>query len=125
MILGGAAILALLHLPSPGQAIRWPGVSLLVGGAACLAVGYVINSAIPGQLNDFISTSASYSADVPAAAIRLAGDLLESLGRQATAGFTPWATAATIIGAAMVAASFMADTIVGVIRRILPFGGGN
>lgn len=125
LIVGGAAILALLHLPSPGQAIRWPGVSLLVGGAACLAVGYVINSAIPGQLNDFISTSASYSADVPAAAIRLAGDLLESFGRQATAGFTPWATAATIIGAAMVAASFMADTIVGVIRRILPFGGGN
>ena len=124
-ILGGLALLALLHLPKLGQALRWPGVTLLAGGAACLAVGYLVSSAIPGQLNNAITSTASYSADVPGAAINLAGDLLESFGRQATAGFRGWAIAVTLLGAALVAASFVADTILALLRRLLPFGGGD
>lgn len=120
MLIGGTALLALIHLPNPAHALRWPGIALALSGGLCLALGYIINSALPGQLNNLITNTASYSAAVPAAAVNLAGDLMQSFGQQATLGFTPQATAVIIIGAALIAASFFADTLLALIRRILP-----
>ena len=120
MLIGGAALLALIHLPNPAHALRWPGITLALSGGVCLAVGYIINSALPGQLNNLITNSASYSAGVPAPAINLAGDLMESFGRQATAGFTPEALTVTLTGAALIAASFLANALIAAARQILP-----
>ena len=120
MLIGGAALLALIHLPNPAHALRWPGISLALSGGVCLAVGYIINSALPGQLNNLITNSASYSAAVPAPAINLAGDLMESFGQQATAGFTPEALTVTLTGAALIAASFLANALIAAARQILP-----
>ena len=120
MLIGGAALLALIHLPNPAHALRWPGISLAISGGICLAVGYIINSALPGQLNNLITNSASYSAAVPAPAINLAGDLMESFGQQATAGFTPEALTVTLTGAALIAASFLANALIAAARQILP-----
>ena len=120
MLIGGAALLALIHLPNPAHALRWPGISLALSGGVCLAVGYIINSALPGQLNNLITNSASYSAGVPAPAINLAGDLMESFGQQATAGFTPEALTVTLTGAALIAVSFLANALIAAARQILP-----
>ncbi len=115
-------LLALVYLPSPSGMLRWPGISLVIGGGVCLIVGFVLNSAIPGQLNSAITYSASYSSDVPASAVNLAGDLLESFGRQATGGFIPSATVVILLGVALVAASFLSGALFASLRKILPSG---
>ena len=85
----GSLLLALVHLPRPAAMLRWPGITLLMGGGICLIVGFALNTVIPGQLKKAVAQSVSYSAEVPASVVNLAGDLLESIGRQATAGFIP------------------------------------
>ena len=116
----GALLLALLHLPDPAQVLRWPGMSLALGGGVCLIAGFVMSSAIPSQLNRAVTYSASYSADVPAAAVNLAGDLMGSFGRQATSGFIIPAIAVLVVGVALFAASFAAEALISAARRVLP-----
>ncbi len=121
----GSLLLAAVHLPKPAEMLRWPGVTLVMGGGVCLIVGFVLNSAIPGQLNSAITNSASYSPDVPAAAINLAGDLLESFGRQATAGFIPAAVTVMFLGGVLIVASLFSGALWSLVSRILPGSDGN
>ena len=120
LIVVGGLLLAAVHLPDPAQVLRWPGVSLTLGGGVCLVAGYVMNSAIPNQLNRAITYSTSFSADVPASAVNLAGDLLESFGRQATAGFLTPALAVLVVGVALIATSFVAEGLLAAVKRVLP-----
>ncbi len=121
LIVVGVLLLAAVHLPEPAQVLRWPGVSLTLGGGVCLIAGFVMNSAIPNQLNRAVTYSTSFSADVPASAVNLAGDLLESFGRQATAGFLTPALVVLVLGVALIAASFGAEALVEVVKRVLPW----
>ncbi len=123
MVIVGGVLLAAVHIPRPADVLRWPGITLLSGGAACLVVGLVINSAVPGIVRDAITRSVSYSADVPVAAIDLAGDLLESFARQATAGFIPAAVTVMAVGAVLIVASFFAGALWSVVSRIYPRSG--
>ena len=120
LIVVGGALLALVHLPNPAQVLRWPGVSLSLGGGVCLIAGFVMNSAIPSQLNRAVTYSTNFSADVPATAVNLAGDLLESFGRQATAGFLIPSLVVLVVGVALIATSFAADALVGAVKKMLP-----
>lgn len=124
MILLGSLLMAAVHFPKPSGMLRWPGLTLLLGGGVCLAVGFVVNSAIPGQIGDAITNAASYSPNVPAAAIDLAGDLMESFARQATAGFIPAAVTVMAVGGILLAASFFAEPLWGIAKRLLPGRGG-
>ena len=125
LIVVGTLLLAAVHLPKPGDVLRWPGITLLLGAGVCLVVGIAINSAIPGQINEAVTHSATYSDEVPAAAVNLVGDLLESFGRQATAGFMPGATTVMVLGGLLVAASFFAGALTAVLKRLLPGSGGS
>ena len=125
MIIGGTILLALVCLPNPANMLRWPGVALLLGGGVCLAVGFVLNSAIPGRIKDAIVHSTSYAPDVPTAAINLMGDIFESFARQSTAGFIPEATAVLAVGAVLVIASFFASALWAILRGMLPGSGGS
>ncbi len=123
MVVLGCLLMAVAHLPRPAEMLRWPGITLVMGGGVCLAVGFVLNSAIPGQFRDAITRSASYSSDVPVSVINLAGDLVESFARQATAGFIPPAVTVMVIGALLVVASLLSGVLSGVAGRILPGSG--
>ena len=125
MVIVGALILAAVHLPKPADMLRWPGITLLLGGGVCLAVGIVVNSAVPGRIKDAIVNSTSYAPDVPTAAISLAGDMAESFARQVSAGFVPAAVTVLVVGAVLFAASFFADALWAILRRILPGSDGN
>ena len=125
MVIVGILLMAVVHLPNPANMLRWPGITLAIGGGICLIVGFVLSSAIPGQFNDAIARAASYSADVPVSAVRLAGDLAESFARQATAGFIPMAVIVIAIGGVLAVASLTIGALSGVARRILPGSGGN
>ena len=125
MVVIGSILLALVYIPRPANMLRWPGFALLLGGGVCLAVGFVINSAIPGRIKDAIVHSTSYAPDVPTAAIDLAGDLAESFAQQATAGFIPAVASILVIGAVLLTASFLADALWAVVRGILPSSDGD
>ena len=123
MVVIGILLLAAVHFPKPSEVLRWPGITLVMGGGVCLIVGLVLNSAIPGQINEAVTRSASYSADVPAAAIHLAGDLLESFGRQATAGFILAAVTVMVLGGVLIVASLFAGVLTAMVKRVLPGSG--
>ena len=126
MVVLGCLAMALVHLPKPAEMLRWPGVALLMGGGVCLVVGFVVNSAIPGQIRGAITDVVSYSADVPVAAIDLAGDLMESFARQATAGFLPAALTVMVLGGVLIVVSLFADALVAIAKSLLPgSGSGN
>ena len=123
MVVLGCLLLMLVHLPRPAEMLRWPGITLLLGGGVCLAVGFVLNSAIPGQIREAVTDAASYSADVPVAAINLAGDLFESFARQATAGFIPAAVVVMVLGGVLVVGSLFAGVLTPIVRRLIPGSG--
>ena len=120
MVIVGSLLMAAVHIPKPSEVLRWPGLSLLMGGGVCLAIGFVVNSAVPGQIGEAIADVSSYSHDVPVSAVRLAGDLAESFAQQATAGFIPSAVAVMVIGGVLLAASFVAEVLWALLSRILP-----
>lgn len=124
MVIVGILLMAAVHIPKPAEVLRWPGLSLLMGGGVCLAIGFVVNSAVPGQIGEAIADVSSYSHDVPVSAVRLAGDLAESFAQQATAGFIPSAVAVMVIGGVLLAASFVAEILWALLSRVLP-GRGN
>lgn len=124
IVIVGILLMAAVHIPKPAEVLRWPGLSLLMGGGVCLAIGFVVNSAVPGQIGEAIADVSSYSHDVPVSAVRLAGDLAESFAQQATAGFIPSAVAAMVIGGVLLAASFVAEILWDLLSRVLP-GRGN
>ena len=125
MVVLGCLLMAVVHLPRPAEMLRWPGITLVVGGGVCLIVGFVLNSAIPGQFNDVIVRGVSYSPDVPVSAINLAGDIVESFARQATAGFIPASVTVMVIGGLLVVASLLSGVLSGVAGRVLPGSGDN
>ena len=119
MIIVGSLLMAAVHFPKPAEILRWPGLTLLMGGGVCLAVGSVVNSAVPGRIGEAIADVTSYSHDVPVSAIRLAGDLAESFAQQATAGFIPAVVSVMVIGGVLLAASFFAEILWSLLRRVL------
>ena len=123
MVVLGCLLMAVVHLPRPAEMLRWPGITLVMGGVVCLIVGFVLNSAIPGQFKDAIVRAASYSPDVPVSVINLAGDLTESFARQATAGFIPASITVIVIGGLLVVASLLSGVLTGVAGKILPSSG--
>ncbi len=125
MVIVGSTLLAAVYIPRPADMLRWPGIALFMGGGVCLIVGFVANSAIPGRIKDAIVHSTSYAPDVPTAAIDLAGELVESFARQATAGFIPAAATVMAIGAVLVVASLFSSVIWATLRRVLPGSEGD
>ena len=105
----GSLLLAAIHLPRPSAMLRWLGIALFLTGSACIGAGFALHLIIPAQLRRVLSDLWPDTVDIPTPALNLAGDLLESLGRNATMGFVPSAAAVTLAGAALVAASVFLD----------------
>lgn len=116
VVILGSLLLAAAHIPNPTGMLRWPGLSLLLGGGLCLVVGFVLNSVIPGGIRDAVAASSS---DTPTALISLVGDLMESFARQFTGGFILGTVFVLLIGAALFAASFFADRLWSIARGAL------
>ncbi len=121
----GTLLLALVHLPRPAAMLRWPGVALLAGGTVCLVVGFAVHSVLPGLVRKTMMNAVSFPDNVPVSAINLAGDLLESLLRQATGGFVPAVMAVMALGGALIAASLFYGRLSALVGRILPTPGSS
>ena len=112
-VIAGSLLLAAVHIPNPTGMLRWPGLSLLLGGGVGLFVGFVLNSAVPGWIRAAVVASSS---DTPTALISLTGDLMESFARQFTGGFLLGTVTVLLIGAVLFGASFFADRLWSVVR---------
>ncbi len=121
----GSLLLALVHLPRPVPMLGWPGAALLLGGGICLAAGFAAQSVLPGLARRTLLDAVSYPAGVPASAIELAGDLVESLLRQAAGGFVAGTAAVMVLGAALVAASLFYGRLSEMVGRKPPTGGSS
>ena len=115
----GSLLLALVHLPRPVGMLRWPGVTLLAGGGACLVLGFVLNSVAPGTARRAVVSFAPSSAEFPAPAVNLAGDIAETFVRQATAGFIPATVVVMAIGGVLIAGSLYHEHLASLVRRAL------
>ena len=120
MVIVGVLLMAAVHLPRPAEMLRWPGITLAMSGGVCLIAGFALNSALPGRIRNAITNAVYHSPGVPVTAMDLAGDLAESLARQATAGFILPAVLVMVIGAPLIVASLLSGPLPGAARRILP-----
>ena len=121
LVVVGVLIMALLHLPKAAAMLRWPGITLMMGGGVCLIAGFALNSTVPGRIRDAVTDAVYHSPGVPVTAMDLAGDLAESFTRQATAGFILPAVIVMVIGAALIAASLLFGPLPGAAGlRLLP-----
>ena len=125
MVMVGVLLMAAVHLPRPAGMLRWPGITLAMSGGVCLITGFALNSALPGRIRDAVTDAVYRSPDVPVTAMDMAGDLAESLARQATAGFILPTVIVTVIGAVLLAASLLSGPLSGAARRIMPGSDGN
>ena len=125
MVIVGVLLMAALYLPRPAEMLRWPGITLMMGGGVCLIAGFVLNSAIPGRIRYAVTNAVYHSPDVPVTALDLVGDMAESFVRQATAGFILPAVVMIVIGTVLIAASLLSGPLPGAARRIMPGSDGN
>ena len=117
LLIGGAVLLGLIHLPSLKNVLRWPGVSLFSTGLIFFVGAKVAQSIVPDRLQELVEREADQVAGVPSSVTSLGGDLLISFGRQLTQGFEGIALTLLIIGAILVVASFF----VFLLRPIIPW----
>ncbi len=118
----GSVLLAAVHMPGPSAALRWPGVALVLGGTIGLISGLVLNSVIPGLVKSAVTDAEFDGSSLPPSALNLVGDLAESIGRHITAGFAPWAVTVILLGAALIAASVLLNSLVPQVRKTLTIG---
>ena len=118
-VIAGSLLLAAVHIPNPTGMLRWPGLTLLLGGVMCLLFGFILNSAVPGMIGEAFAQAEADSSDTPTALISLTGDLMESFARQFTGGFIPGTAAVLLIGTVLFAASFFADRLWSTVRSAL------
>ena len=116
VVIAGSLLLMAVYVPYPKSMLRWPGLTLLLGGGACLVLGFVLNSVVPGRIGDAVVAS---SPDIPTALTGLAGDLTESFARQLTGGYIPWLATVMVIGAVLFVSSIYADRLLYMVRGAL------
>ena len=117
--IAGSLLLAAVHIPNPAGMLRWPGLTLLLGGVMCLLFGFMLNSAVPGMIGEVFAQAEADSSDTPTALISLTGDLMESFARQFTGGFIPGTATVLLFGVVLFAASFFADRFWSIVRGAL------
>ncbi len=106
MLIGGAALLGLVHFPSLKGALRWPGLTLMLTGLVFLVIGKVLESQAPDRLRELVERGSGGTGSVPSSVNALGGDLLVSFGKHMVGGIDGLALAVLIIGAVLFGASF-------------------
>ena len=95
IVVAGALIIGLMHLPRLGSVLRWPGITLLLSGAVCYLAGLVVHSLLTEAFEAALVQQSPLTEE-------LAVSLIEGL----TSGYGGAALIAMIVGALLLAASF-------------------
>jgi hypothetical protein len=112
VVIGGTILMGLIHLPSLSNALRWPGLTLLLTGAVLYVLGQVVEATLPDRMMSFIDhrlidSRVADTSGVPPAATDLFRDVLYSFGQQLTEGIADPALVLITVGAVLFGGSFV------------------
>jgi hypothetical protein len=111
VVLGGALLMGLVHLPRLAAAVRWPGLTLLLTGGICYAAAKVAQATLPSRLADLLAGGAAPVPPIPPSALDLGGDILQSLSQQIFTGLAGPSLILFILGAVLFASSFFVSFV--------------
>jgi len=117
MVIGGAILLGLVHLPRLAGMLRWPGVALALTGTFFFVVGKIAQSEVPDRMRQLVDSGADQVSGVPPSVTDLGGDILVSFGTQMTNGIVWPSLVLLIIGVVLIGASFFTAPI----TKVLPY----
>ena len=106
MMVGGAVLMALVHLPHLGSGLRWPGLTLCLSGSVFLIIGLVLKSQLPGQFDDLLNQGTSPASLIPPTMIDIIGDVLGSLATDVAGGLIAPSIVMMVIGVVLLVGSF-------------------
>jgi uncharacterized membrane protein YgdD (TMEM256/DUF423 family) len=99
--------MSLIYLPSLINAMRWPGLTLLLTGMVLFGLGKLMENTLPGLINALVEEQISKVSDLPPSAAALANDLARQFILQLFTGLANPALIPLLIGAVLFAGSFL------------------
>jgi len=106
MVIGGAILMGLVHLPRLSNALRRPGLTLILTGGGCYVTAKIAQSTLPSRLADLLAGGATPVLPIPQSAIDPGRDILQSLSQQIFAGLAGPSLVLLVVGAVLFAGSF-------------------
>lgn len=97
----------LIYLPSLINAMRWPGLTLLLTGVVLFGLGKLMENTLPELINALVEEQLTKVSDLPPAAVTLADDLAQQFIIQLFTGVANPALIVSLIGALLFGASFL------------------
>jgi hypothetical protein len=116
LVIGGAALMVLVHWPSLSSGLRRAGITLFLSGLGFFLIGKVLEILLPDRLAGLVELGAGQVPGVPPSIVALSGDLIVSFGQHMTEGFAGPALAVLVAGAVLFGASFL----VFILRPVVP-----
>jgi hypothetical protein len=114
--IGAIVVMVLIYLPSVTNALRWPGLTLLLSGVVIFLVGRVVENRLPPLLSDLMDAGAPALGGLPPAAAALTVEIMRSAGERAVEGLASPLWLLIIMGAVLLGASFLVPWL----RRYYP-----
>ena len=111
LIVGGSALMALVFAFNWGHMMRWPGLALLIGAAATLALGRTLESQVPRGLGEAIVSGTVDTSDFPQSAADLGADLLVTYSQALFSGLTGFPLIVLLVGVGLFAGSFFISRV--------------
>jgi hypothetical protein len=97
----------LIYLPSLTNALRWPGLTLLLTGGVLYVLAKVLENTLPPRLNDLIDSNIAGMSELPPSAAELIADIAHSLVQRSVEGIATPALVLLVLGAILFAGSFL------------------
>ena len=111
IVIGGAILMGLIHLPSLGGAVRWPGITLLLTNGVFYGAAKFAQSALPDRLDDVVERGTEEVTTIPPSVTDLGSDIIRSFTEQIISGFEGPALSLVFVGAALVAGSVVVSIV--------------
>lgn len=109
LVVGVSATVAMLliYLPSLTDALRWPGLTLLLTGGVLYTLAKILENTLPEQLNGLIGSGIASTSELPPSAAELVTDISRSLVQQSVEGLATPALVLVVLGAVLFVSSFL------------------
>ncbi|HEU0020296.1 MAG TPA: hypothetical protein VFR55_01285, partial [Dehalococcoidia bacterium] len=110
-------VMFLIYLPSLTNAMRWPGLTLLLTGLVLVVLGKLLESTLPGLINALVEEQILKVADLPPTAVTLVNDLAQQFTNHLFTGLANPALIILLSGASLFGGSFL----VPLLRPVAPW----
>jgi uncharacterized membrane protein len=97
----------LIYLPSLTNALRWPGLTLLLTGGVLYVLAKILENTLPEQVNGLIDSRMVSTSELSPLGAELITDISCSLVQQSVEGIATPALLLLVVGAVLFAGSFL------------------